>query len=430
MKKILWLAVLFCLLTVGCTPTDPSVPDEPLSAQDKELVLAENGKSDYLLVVSDDAPKHISEGLSKFGKQMNTLAGARFSLDTDWTDRGAEVDNSRREVLIGNTNRAATQELLADLPEHSYGIRVTEDKVVIVGKNDSLTVLAMYEFDNTILKSEEYIKDGRFALPVGLEIIKTDEQWDDVGYMVTSDIPVTVSAKNARLVHQPDGYEASQGAATDGTYVYTAYIRGVNAGKNTVGVVVKSRLSDMSLVGVSEELPIDHANGMTYNPDDNILVITNMDVNVLTVLDPETLEIVDQIKGSKHGFGANYAIAYSTEKQKYVLKGGGKHIILDRDFNQVREQIPQNYTNAEYTSQDMDADGTCLYYVVSYGENTSDNLIMIHKWNGYYVQSLSIPFHVEGESIFHHDGKFYFSATDWNDRRAKVYDLEFTYVYQ
>ena len=316
MKKWLCLAALFGLLLAGCAPADPGIQDELPIEQDKELVIAENGVTDFLLVISDDAPKTISDSLPKFGKQLKKQTDAAFSMDTDWTDRGAEVDNSRLEILVGHTNRAATQELLADLPEHSYGIRVTEDKVVVAGKNDSLTALAMYEFENSILFSEQYLKDGRLALPVGLEIIKTDEKWDDPVHMIGSSFPVVASVRNTMSIYRPDGYEASQGAATDGTYVYTAYIRGADDGDGTVGVVVKSLAEDMSFVMVSEELPIDHANGMTYNPDDDILVITNMDVNVLTVLDPDTLEIVEQIHGGQYGI---YGIGYGCGRNVSVL---------------------------------------------------------------------------------------------------------------
>ena len=43
MKKWLCFAALLGLLLAGCTPADPSVPDEPLIEQAKELVIAENG---------------------------------------------------------------------------------------------------------------------------------------------------------------------------------------------------------------------------------------------------------------------------------------------------------------------------------------------------------------------------------------------------
>lgn len=50
MKKWLCFAALLGLLLAGCTPADPSVPDEPLTEPDqeplieqaKELVIAEN----------------------------------------------------------------------------------------------------------------------------------------------------------------------------------------------------------------------------------------------------------------------------------------------------------------------------------------------------------------------------------------------------
>lgn len=78
----------------------------------------------------------------------------------------------------------------------------------------------------------------------------------------------------------------------------------------------------------------------------------------------------------------------------------------------------------------MDADGTYLYSIISPGEKTKDNLILVHKWSGAYVRSLSIPISVEGEDLFHYDGKYYLSAIDWNDGYTKVYELAFSYVYK
>ena len=80
-EKILWLAVLSCFLLIGCTPDDPVIPDEPLIGQDKELVIAENGVTDFLLVISDDAPKTLGDSLPKFHKQLKKQTGATYSLD-------------------------------------------------------------------------------------------------------------------------------------------------------------------------------------------------------------------------------------------------------------------------------------------------------------------------------------------------------------
>ena len=91
---------------------------------------------------------------------------------------------------------------------------------------------------------------------------------------------------------------------------------------------------------------------------------------------------------------------------------------------------PTYYSDAAYTAQGMDADGTYLYSIISPGEKAKDNLILVHKWSGAYVRSLSIPISVEGEDLFHYDGKYYLSAIDWNDGYTKVYELAFSYVYK
>ena len=150
----------------------------------------------------------------------------------------------------------------------------------------------------------------------------------------------------------------------------------------------------------------------------------------LTVLDPDTLEIVEQLRDEEYGFGGSYALGYSTENQQYVLKGGGEYKFLDREFRMLQAVTPTYYSDAAYTAQGMDADGTYLYSIISPGEKTKDNLILVHKRSGAYVRSLSIPISVEGEDLFHYDGKYYLSAIDWSDGYTKVYELAFSYVYK
>ena len=400
-------------------------PATPASAA---LTIAENGASDFTLVCSGDAPDSIKNALPKLASEIQAKTSVSLKTDTDKT----APDGSRREILVGATDRAASGALLAALPAHSYGIRVTEDAVVIAGASDSLTALALYEFEETILNGEEnYASEGRFSLPVGLEILRTDVP-DDVSSILASSRPFEASLSDPTEIFWPSGFLASEGSTTDGTYFYTAFICYADAEKTqTVGVIVKTRISDGEVVKRSRVLPIDHANDMCYNPDDNVLVSCNTDRNILTVIDPETLEVIDRKDGAELGFIGCFGIAYDTVHQQYVTKGNGKIAYLTLSFRQKAAVSPEHYRNESYTAQAQDTDGTLVLSLLSPGANVRDNIVIVNKRSGEYLYTFSIPMNVEGEGLFHDaDGQYYFACNNWQTRKACVYRLSLSYVYK
>ena len=69
----------------------------PASAE--ELTLAQNGKTDYKIVIAEKSAKQVkfaAEELSSFLKQMT---GAEFPVVTDRTAKG------KYEIVLGETNR-------------------------------------------------------------------------------------------------------------------------------------------------------------------------------------------------------------------------------------------------------------------------------------------------------------------------------------
>ena len=120
------------------------------------LELIADGKALYKLLRSEESTSAMVSNVTALHRNLKKYTSVEMAIVTDWTRKGAEADNSQPEILIGETNRRATQELLAVLPPHSYGIRVTEDKVVIVGTSENMTAHALYAFENQFLLNAEY----------------------------------------------------------------------------------------------------------------------------------------------------------------------------------------------------------------------------------------------------------------------------------
>ncbi len=127
----------------------------------------------YNIVRVDSAEQILSKMTSSFKKSILSSTKAELAVKTDYVKRDEEldsdIDKNAKEILVGDTNRTASKEALAELAEKGYKngyiIKVTENKIVIVGTRDSDTVLALkYFINNYVLKSE---KENTLPVKVG-----------------------------------------------------------------------------------------------------------------------------------------------------------------------------------------------------------------------------------------------------------------------
>ncbi|MBO7177094.1 MAG: hypothetical protein J6W14_06940, partial [Clostridia bacterium] len=260
-RQLIGLLLLSALLLTSCGSSEPSAEttvENDISASadisdtaaepegERMLELIVDGQSVYKLLRAEEAISTTVSNVIALHKNIERYTSVRFNIATDLTRKGSEADNSQPEILIGETNRRATQELLADLPPHSYGIRVTEDKVVIVGTSENMTAHALYAFENQFLLNKEYTGKGYLRLPIGTEIIYTSESLDSFMTIMRSNQPIAAYVKNDRRLSERNGFTAAQGAATDGTYIYNVLKKKV--GEVETDIIVKSLRSDFSEV--------------------------------------------------------------------------------------------------------------------------------------------------------------------------------------
>lgn len=70
------------------------------------------------------------------------------------SDESIEADSKTPEILIGHTNRPETQEVLSKLSSDEYAVAVVGRKLVITGKNDTTTIMAIKYFVKNYLKPD------------------------------------------------------------------------------------------------------------------------------------------------------------------------------------------------------------------------------------------------------------------------------------
>ena len=82
---------------------------------DVEIVLGENGKSKYTVIIPEKGQYGESSAGSKFYMGIGAAAYQGFKYSDDWLKPGTEEDPEAYEIVIGETNRTVSSELAEKL---------------------------------------------------------------------------------------------------------------------------------------------------------------------------------------------------------------------------------------------------------------------------------------------------------------------------
>ena len=127
----------------------------------------------YLIVRRDAADKRVVNKTASLKKTILSELGTELTVNVDWYNPNNAPDPNAKEILIDKTNRKESDEALAKLegmPDDSYVIDITENKIVIVGKSTVGTVRGIQCFiDTYILSSEE---SGKIDISAGKTFTK------------------------------------------------------------------------------------------------------------------------------------------------------------------------------------------------------------------------------------------------------------------
>ncbi|MGM9643108.1 MAG: hypothetical protein ACI3XI_07845 [Eubacteriales bacterium] len=420
------LALILCLSSCTGNHTDTAdeadTSDPDATGTDQPAVTAleiiKNGECAYKVIRPETVSLAMIDSCVNLLKSVQNYTGVKITLDSDWYREGVKpLDPDALEILIGNTNRAETAEVLASLPENSYTVALKGNKLVIVGTDNNLTVMALSEFESRILKNEDKCSIGTLTVS------------EEDAFTVTLDAPVSVkdiieggfkfscTSKSVVQTSKQGQYGVGQGSASDGTYVYFV----LRNSSDTGSVITKHRLEDGVFVAVSEVLDLGHGNDMTYDSKNNRLVVAHgqSEGQILTLVNPDTLTVIKDITIPK-GSGA---ITYNEKRDQYAISQGGKTLyILDSDFKLVSTFSRSDSTG--YTAQGMGSDDDYIYFPMS---GKSNNKLVVYKWSGEYVTTITVAVSLESESMFWVNGKYYIA---YNTSGEALYETTFDMIYQ
>lgn len=178
MKKFISfiLALLMMIPIFGCTDVpEETLPQETTSPEtEKEetyLKLIENGELLYTLVRPEKCSTTLFSAIKSIKSTIEEKLGISVKDTDDWVQgkpMAGEYISEGAEILVGETNRRESREVYLTLSVGEYAIRAVGNKIVIIGYNDNLTVVATERFINDYIVAAE---GGEPLIPESLNII-------------------------------------------------------------------------------------------------------------------------------------------------------------------------------------------------------------------------------------------------------------------
>lgn len=361
------------------------------------------------------------------------LAFAAFDVALAETAGVREVDGKNYYFDVNGVMKTVTEAGLQDIDGVTYYFNA-DNSIKTVTTNGYKLIDGVYYY----MKKPYYVDETKAR-----KVISNDLRYyfgSDGNLMTYTEATRTSLKQNGKQLElrtaakqKVGGYDTLQGSCTDGTYAYyVLYNRNVEKCK-----IVKIRLSDNKVIKTSGALKIHHGNGLTYNPDENVLVAVHCTVSPmkLSVINPSTLKVKktvtvkvpDELEGATAtnlenitGFGS---ISYNEYQGIYVVLLSTSHnlLLLDENFKATEYRKLSEKPGGVWQSIDTTED--YILVGLSPGSSLSSNVICVYEWDGTYRFMIKVRDGYELESIFHVGKKLYagFYRSSYNNRRNYVY---------
>ena len=131
-------------------------------------------------IVKEDKLSHVVSLMNDISDAVEEKSGCKLVLDNDWVKRGQEPDPTKYEILVGETNRPETAEVLSSLGESDYAVRAVGNKIVIVGKSDYSLSLAVERFISEYIEKKGKGTDGDLSIKGEINYLSEKLEFLDV----------------------------------------------------------------------------------------------------------------------------------------------------------------------------------------------------------------------------------------------------------
>jgi len=163
MKRIISLLLFLCMLA-SLTVCFASCGTKKLELDGYSVVIDSS--------VSATTAKYFSDAVNSMEKKTD----CRFDIVKVKAD-DALAEESKNEILIGNTNRPETAKALGKLKGHGYVITVVKGKLVIVGTTTLLTAMALEHFVDGMLRDGSSTVEIAKTVADDMEMVEFSKKW-------------------------------------------------------------------------------------------------------------------------------------------------------------------------------------------------------------------------------------------------------------
>ena len=247
--------------------------------------------------------------------------------------------------------------------------------------------------------------EKRDQLNIQMKELAAAKNWNGIEALMLPYSETTGLCTTRFKLYTDEKFQILQGGGTDGRYLYFAHVTWVKDGVQT-GIICKYDPETGEMIGKSEEMPIDHANDITYNEKTDMLIVTHNAPNrqLITYVNPHTLEYL-----GTHDIGYPiYCMSYNEKRDAYVvgLSGGMDFAITNSNFGKVSEHLA---VDTKYVTQGMETDDDFIYFILH-----RLPCITKYDWEGNFVEYIPLDRKSdEPENIMFVGGKLYLGYNVW-----------------
>ena len=226
----LLLAILLVAGSVACKKNSGNNAD--VGIKDTDIVLAENGKSDYKILLSEKASEAEVYAAEKLAEKIYQATAAQ--IVSVYSNEPLDVE--KKYLSIGKTNVAKTSGLTFDESEltcEGYKVNRLGNTVILCGSEDIGTIYSVYEFLNAqfgyevYASDEEYIDTVKKSYLKDFNIIEIPDFWgrEMDGYLANnSELNVALRMRSSNLGVEKFGYGSSQDWIPNNCHTFAAII--------------------------------------------------------------------------------------------------------------------------------------------------------------------------------------------------------------
>ena len=299
LDKILSLLVCVSILMTSLVALASCQSDDDKNKEDENLYyLVENGETKFTIVRSDRAAATVVEIVKNFRTTINDKYGCEMPLISDWMKPGEESDPNAYEILIGDTNRPESQEIINSLEENSWAVELKGNKLIICATSDAMLSVAVEWFIENHVKGSS----DKFGIPEDLSV---KEGFGDA-------LPISICGITSYKIAYTKGN-------TQLAYFASLIQRHTKLSGNALEVVTDDKASGDSLISIS----IDSSLGA----NEYKVTVDNTSINV-TACDEETLY-----------YGMNYFLEHGVKVTNTVVS-------VAKDYSLSGKL--ENYTSAKW----------------------------------------------------------------------------------